>query len=243
MVSEEDHKIRQDIFTDDQLNEDKDYGLPPLKFSVLDEIIPPNKSTNTETDKVVIKSKGTKKDANLSGISKESNLTNINNPKMKITENKNFKLILSVVLGIVLVTVIVLYVLSRSNVDVPVKEEIKVKIESPVTKQPEKRKEVIKEVEFVKEEPLSPNQNGSVNIIKSAQSRFYVISGSFVDYDLAIDYANDLAERGVNATVIAPESNWLTRVAIAELSTQENLEIELNKLKQNFGNEIWGLSY
>ena len=94
MVSEEDHKIRQDIFTDDQLNEDKDYGLPPLKFSVLDEIIPPNKSTNTETDKVVIKSKGTKKDANLSGISKESNLTNINNPKMKITENKNFKLIL-----------------------------------------------------------------------------------------------------------------------------------------------------
>ena len=129
------------------------------------------------------------------------------------------------------------------NVDVPVKEEIKVKIESPVTKQPEKRKEVIKEVEFVKEEPLSPNQNGSVNIIKSAQSRFYVISGSFVDYDLAIDYANDLAERGVNATVIAPESNWLTRVAIAELSTQENLEIELNKLKQNFGNEIWGLSY
>ncbi|NQW28483.1 MAG: SPOR domain-containing protein [Flammeovirgaceae bacterium] len=243
MVSEEDHKIRQDIFTDDQLNEDKDYGLPPLKFSVLDEIIPPNKSTNTETDKVVIKSKGTKKDANLSGISKESNLTNINNPKMKITENKNFKLILSVVLGIVLVTVIVLYVLSRSNVDVPVKEEIKVKIESPVTKQPEKRKEVIKEVEFVKEEPLSPNQNGSVNIIKSAQSKFYVISGSFVDYDLAIDYANDLAERGVNATVIAPESNWLTRVAIAELSTQENLEIELNKLKQNFGNEIWGLSY
>ena len=243
MVSEEDHKIRKDIFTDDQLNEDKDYGLPPLKFSVLDEIIPPNKSTNTETDKVVIKSKGTKKDANLSGISKESNLTNINNPKMKITENKNFKLILSVVLGIVLVTVIVLYVLSRSNVDVPVKEEIKVKIESPVTKQPEKRKEVIKEVEFVKEEPLSPNQNGSVNIIKSAQSRFYVISGSFVDYDLAIDYANDLAERGVNATVIAPESNWLTRVAIAELSTQENLEIELNKLKQNFGNEIWGLSY
>jgi cell division protein FtsN len=243
MVSEEDHKIRQDIFTDDQLNEDKDYGLPPLKFSVLDEIIPPNKSTNTETDKVVIKSKGTKKDANLSGISKESNLTNINNPKMKITENKNFKLILSVVLGIVLVTVIVLYVLSRSNVDVPVKEEIKVKIESPVTKQPEKRKEVIKEVEFVKEEPLSPNQNGSVKIIKSAQSKFYVISGSFVDYDLAIDYANDLAERGVNATVIAPESNWLTRVAIAELSTQENLEIELNKLKQNFGNEIWGLSY
>jgi cell division septation protein DedD len=243
MVSEEDHKIRKDIFTDDQLNEDKDYGLPPLKFSVLDEIIPPNKSTNTETDKVVIKSKGTKKDANLSGISKESNLTNINNPKMKITENKNFKLILSVVLGIVLVTVIVLYVLSRSNVDVPVKEEIKVKIESPVTKQPEKRKEVIKEVEFVKEEPLSPNQNGSVNIIKSAQSKFYVISGSFVDYDLAIDYANDLAERGVNATVIAPESNWLTRVAIAELSTQENLEIELNKLKQNFGNEIWGLSY
>ena len=243
MVSEEDHKIRQDIFTDDQLNEDKDYGLPPLKFSVLDEIIPPNKSTNTETDKVVIKSKGTKKDANLSGISKESNLTNINNPKMKITENKNFKLILSVVLGIVLVTVIVLYVLSRSNVDVPVKEEIKVKIESPVTKQPEKRKEVIKEVEFVKEEPLSPNQNGSVNIIKSAQSKFYVISGSFVDYDLAIDYANDLAERGVNATVIAPESNRLTRVAIAELSTQENLEIELNKLKQNFGNEIWGLSY
>ena len=243
MVSEEDHKIRQDIFTDDQLNEDKDYGLPPLKFSVLDEIIPPNKSTNKETDKVVIKSKGTKKDANLSGISKESNLTNINNPKMKITENKNFKLILSVVLCIVLVTVIVLYVLSRSNVDVPVKEEIKVKIESPVTKQPEKRKEVIKEVEFVKEEPLSPNQNGSVNIIKSAQSKFYVISCSFVDYDLAIDYANDLAERGVNATVIAPESNWLTRVAIAELSTQENLEIELNKLKQNFGNEIWGLSY
>ena len=85
---------------------------------------------------------------------------------------------------------------------------------------------------------------GKVTRINTLQGKYYVITGSFIDDDLAVDYAEQLAKEGEQAMILEPQAgkNYF-RVAVAYGSTRNEAESKAQALKATHGNSIWVLKY
>ncbi len=87
-------------------------------------------------------------------------------------------------------------------------------------------------------------QKGTVTRINVPRGYYYVVVGSFIDGDLASDYANRLAKKGVNAMLITPpQGKYFFRVAIEKKDTFYDANKKLAALKAEYGTDIWVIKY
>jgi phosphatidylserine/phosphatidylglycerophosphate/cardiolipin synthase-like enzyme len=87
-------------------------------------------------------------------------------------------------------------------------------------------------------------QKGIITSIKTSRGYYYVVVGSFIDDDLAADYANRLAQQGVDVMLIAPsQGQYYFRVAIEKEDSFYDAYEKLKVLKATYGADIWVLKY
>ncbi|MGL1885926.1 MAG: SPOR domain-containing protein [Reichenbachiella sp.] len=110
--------------------------------------------------------------------------------------------------------------------------------EAPITK-------VEKPVEVVPEPVAANTANpGDIEMIKSVTGQSYIIIGSFIDEDLAMDYAEKLSEEGNGVKLIYPYGKSKRyRVSIADFSTYGDAASQLTGYQGEFGDQVWALKY
>jgi SPOR domain len=87
-------------------------------------------------------------------------------------------------------------------------------------------------------------QKGTVTKITTPQGDYYVVVGSFIDSDLASDYANRLAQQGDHVILIVPpQGQYFFRVAVEQGSTSYEAKEKATALKARYGGDIWILKY
>jgi len=80
-------------------------------------------------------------------------------------------------------------------------------------------------------------------LIHSAYAN-YIIIGSFIDVDLAEDYAKKLAKNGVGSTILSPAGRGFHRLALGEnYGSFADASMQLGSIKGNYGPEVWVLKY
>ena len=116
--------------------------------------------------------------------------------------------------------------------------------------QPTESSTIIEEEAPVAEEPeedwnAAPEVNeGSVASISSRTGRYYMIVGSFVDGDLAQDYAGNLAKEGYEAKIIEPSgTRKFYRLSVKDAEAIEDLNVELDAMRAKYGENVWIVKY
>lgn len=170
-----------------------------------------------------------------------------------------------IIIGVLIITIIggVFYYLSPTGgekevakKEVPkkrVKKTVKKPVEKPVEKPAatgggetaEVKKEEKPKPVVSKPKPAAATANpGEIVRVTERTSRSYVIIGSFVDEDLAMDYATELSGLGNGVKIIHPYGKSKRyRVSIADYSNYGDAASQLNGFKGEYGNEVWALQY
>ncbi len=92
-------------------------------------------------------------------------------------------------------------------------------------------------------QPLTA-EAGEITKLSSKTGQAYVIIGSFVDEDLAGDYATELAETGKSPIIIPPfDDHRFYRVAIASFGSFADANDAIGNYKSEFGDDVWALRY
>lgn len=87
-------------------------------------------------------------------------------------------------------------------------------------------------------------QPGEIVRVTERSSRSYVIIGSFIDEDLAMDYATKLSGEGNGIKIIHPYGKSKRyRVSIADFSNYGDAASQLSGFKGQYGEEVWALQY
>ena len=103
----------------------------------------------------------------------------------------------------------------------------------------------------IEEEPVTtpttstlPVSRGEITILRSRTRDYYIIIGSFLDRDLANDYAKRLASQGESPIIIPPYGRIInTRLAITSFNSLSNAQRRLNDYRSKYGNDTWVLRY
>jgi hypothetical protein len=121
------------------------------------------------------------------------------------------------------------------------------------TEQGAKKFTISKEIEMLEEEEHTAYSNvlqavqpekGTITSINTPQGCYYVVVGSFIDDDLASDYAYRLAQHGIGVMLIAPpQGQYFFRIAIEQESTFRNAYEKAEVLKDVYGTDIWVMKY
>jgi hypothetical protein len=87
-------------------------------------------------------------------------------------------------------------------------------------------------------------EKGGITSINTPRGYYYVIVGSFIDDDLASDYAHRLAQKGIQVMLIAPpQGQYCFRVAIEQEDTFRNAYEKAEALKAVYGTDTWVMKY
>jgi hypothetical protein len=98
--------------------------------------------------------------------------------------------------------------------------------------------------QFVVQESEPVSSMGVTLVVSSLSSSYYVVIGSFIDSDLAMDYSKQLNSQGMNTYLIEPvNNNKFYRLAVGNFGTWGEAADNLEGLKNNFGQDIWVLKY
>lgn len=113
-----------------------------------------------------------------------------------------------------------------------------------VAPEPEPTPEPVEEVAPEPEiNPLAPYSD--VATISEPTGRSYIVIGSFVDEDLALDFGNKMMAEGVGVRVIAPTGRapLMHRVAVADFSDFTEAMNDIELFRNNYGDNTWVLKY
>ncbi|MCG8341092.1 MAG: SPOR domain-containing protein [Cytophagales bacterium] len=90
----------------------------------------------------------------------------------------------------------------------------------------------------------STDTEGEITKISAPQGTYFVVVSSFVDSDMALDYANQLTKQGVNVMFIEPDKKrYFFRVAVDQASTFYEAHDKAAALQSLYGEDIWVLKY
>ena len=109
----------------------------------------------------------------------------------------------------------------------------------------DKEQEVLEEATQVFSTPATARpEKGTITKINTPRGCYYVIVGSFIDDDLAADYANQLAQQGVDVMLIAPpQGKHFFRVAVEQEASFYAANEKAAALKATYGKDIWVMKY
>jgi hypothetical protein len=159
-----------------------------------------------------------------------------------------------VLIGIIVIAIAIYWFFFREPakkqvVQRPVIEEV----QPPQVEEQEQPAETVTESPVVKETPPAQTEQaapaveeGSFKAINQPTGRYYIVLNSFIDSDLAEDYAKTLADEGVDSKIIPPHEmrKGFHRVVLSnEYSTWQAADASLGELKPVFGESIWVLKY
>ncbi len=84
----------------------------------------------------------------------------------------------------------------------------------------------------------------SITEINHITGNYYIISGSFSNYNLSLNKANNLLDKGFSAIIIFPVSyNNKYRVAIKTFNNVEDAKEKLPSYKKQINDELWILKH
>jgi hypothetical protein len=133
-----------------------------------------------------------------------------------------------------------LYFFVFAQEEVPVTPPVVERVEQepePIFEEPEP---VMEAEEWVPSKP----ESGEITTISGRTGRYYVIVGSFIDSDMAADYAVKLSKQGNSVTIIEPTGNRkFYRLAVKDGESFDELNDELDTFKSTFGQDIWVVRY
>src|SRR3569623_2131 len=120
----------------------------------------------------------------------------------------------------------------------------------PSTTKDEQHTKLYQELEELKDDKQAKSFNakhavkltkeGTITRINTPQGYYYTVVGSFIDDDLALDYAKQLAKKGVNVTLIVPpKGKYFYRVAIEQKANLREAHVKTASLKSEYGTDIW----
>ncbi len=90
----------------------------------------------------------------------------------------------------------------------------------------------------------SSGTEGMVSEISEPTGRYYVIIASFIDDDLAMDYAKKLTKEGITCKILDPRGNKkFFRFSIADFPTVNEAAIRAEQLKSTYGEGVWVMKY
>jgi len=93
-------------------------------------------------------------------------------------------------------------------------------------------------------EEAEASKTGTFSIITEATGRYYIVIESFVDSDMAADYGNKLAAEGVGSALLSPQGKRkFHRLTIGDYDSFFDAQEEANKLKSDYGDDLWVLKY
>lgn len=85
---------------------------------------------------------------------------------------------------------------------------------------------------------------GEIVSVSERTGRVYVIIASFIDGDIAMDYAEKLSAEGKGVKIIAPYGKSRNyRVTISDYASVNEATSSLPSLKSNYGEGVWALKY
>ena len=97
---------------------------------------------------------------------------------------------------------------------------------------------------FSKTQVVSRKKTGTITNVRAPSNSYYVIVGSFIDDDLALDFANKLAEKGINTTlIIPPQGQYFYRVAVEQKNTLHDAHTKATTLPSEYGHDVWIMKY
>ena len=80
--------------------------------------------------------------------------------------------------------------------------------------------------------------------VNAPQGLYYIVVASYIDIDLAMDYAKQLAKQGAYVKLIEPQKGkHFFRVAIEQEATFQGASEKAEELKYSYGAQIWVLKY
>ena len=120
-----------------------------------------------------------------------------------------------------------------------IKDQVELKIISSDTSK--------KEDEINKTKEITPIiiKKKEIIMIEKKTGKYFIISGSFKDYELSLNKANEFLKNGFQSSVILPiqNKNSYYRVAIDVHMNKNDALNALNKYKNNLNDELWILKY
>lgn len=115
----------------------------------------------------------------------------------------------------------------------------------PVIDNPEPEPEPVVEDPAPEPEPAGTNAYSEVVLLDAPTGKTYVVVGSFIDDDLAMDLAGKMESQGGGARIIPPfgSQSLAYRVAVADFDTFQEASNNIEKFRSTFGPETWILKY
>jgi len=87
-------------------------------------------------------------------------------------------------------------------------------------------------------------ETGKINEVSYRSGKYYIIAGSFSNYNLSLNKANFLNDNGFNAFIISPvNQNKMFRVAVDVYDDIDTAKENLKSYKEKLNNELWILKY
>jgi cell division protein FtsN len=92
-------------------------------------------------------------------------------------------------------------------------------------------------------DPLAPYSE--ISAISEPTGRSYVVVGSFVDDDLAMDYSQQLLAQGIGSRILSPTNRapLMHRVAVADYDNFQQAMNEITLFRNKYGDQTWVLKY
>jgi len=90
----------------------------------------------------------------------------------------------------------------------------------------------------------NPNNFPSITEVYYLNGKYYIITGSFSNYNLSLNKANLLNKNGFNALIISPvNQNKMYRVAVDVYDELDVAKENLKTYKEKLNNELWILKH
>lgn len=126
---------------------------------------------------------------------------------------------------------------TKTESEAPAKKEVvKKETSTPVKKTVQKA--------VVAKTPVQTAAPGEIISITEKTGRVYAIIASFIDGDIAMDYANELSAQGKGVKIIAPFGNSRNyRVTIADYGSYSEATNNIDNIKADYGDQVWALKY
>ena len=87
-------------------------------------------------------------------------------------------------------------------------------------------------------------ESGTFSIITEPTGRYYIVIESFVDSDMAADYGKELAGKGMSTALLSPQGKRkFHRLTVGDFGSFVEAQEDANKLKAEFGDDLWVLKY
>ena len=94
------------------------------------------------------------------------------------------------------------------------------------------------------DEDEQASQESAFTTISESTGRYYIVIESFVDSDMAADHGKDLATKGFSTALLSPQGKRkFHRLTVGDFDTFVAAQEEANKLKAEFGEDLWVLKY